>query len=87
MEHWMNTSALQIRVVPFKAKTTISLHHEKLLDSKQREEMKKYCGEVIEKMANGIFKGKQQTAEMVLPNAELTISIRLTNSLKTVVIT
>ena len=39
--HWTNTSALQIRAIPNKDKTTISFHQDKLLDSKQRAEMKK----------------------------------------------
>lgn len=53
-KHWSNTSALQIRVIPSKEKTTISFHQDKLLDSKQREEMKKYWEEVIEKIENKI---------------------------------
>ncbi len=54
-KHWANTSALQIRIIPSKEKTTISFHQDKLLDSKQRGEMKKYWEEVIEKVKNEIF--------------------------------
>lgn len=55
-KQWTNTSALQIRAIPNKDKTTISFHQDKLLDSKQREEMKKYWEEVIEKIENEISK-------------------------------
>lgn len=55
-KHWSNTSALQIRVIPSKEKTTISFHQDKLLDSKQRDEMKKYWDEVIVKIENEILK-------------------------------
>ena len=68
-KHWTNASALQIRVIPSKEKTTISFHQDKLLDSKQRDEMKKYCDEVIKKIENAILKWKQRTANIncVLP--------------------
>jgi uncharacterized protein YndB with AHSA1/START domain len=55
-KHWTNTSALQIRVIPSKEKTTISFHQDKLLDSQQRDEMKKYWDEVIVKIENEILK-------------------------------
>ena len=55
-KQWTNTSALQIRVIPSKGKTTISFHQDKLLDSKQRDEMKKYWDGVIEKIKNEILK-------------------------------
>ncbi len=51
-KHWTNTSALQIRVIPSKEKTTVSFHQDKLMDSKQRDEMKKYWEEVIYKIEN-----------------------------------
>lgn len=53
-KYWTNTSALQIRVIPSKEKTTISFHQDKLLDSKQRGEMKEYWNKVIEKIGNEI---------------------------------
>ncbi len=53
-KHWTNTSVLQIRVIPSKEKTTISFHQDKLLDSNQRDEMKKYWDKVIEKIENEI---------------------------------
>ncbi len=55
-KRWTNTSALQIRVIPSKEKTTISFHQDKLLDSKQRDEMKKYWDKVIVKIENEILK-------------------------------
>src|SRR4028119_131717 len=55
-KHWTNTSALQIRVIPSKEKTTISFHQDNLLDSKQRVEMKKYWDEVMHKIGNEILK-------------------------------
>ena len=55
-KHWTNTSALQIRVIPSKEKTTISFHQDELLDSQQRDEMKKYWDEVIVKIENKILK-------------------------------
>lgn len=55
-KHWTNTSALQIRVIPSKEKTTLSFHQDKLLHSNQQVEMKKYWDEVIEKIENEILK-------------------------------
>ena len=55
-KHWTNISALQIRVIPSKEKTTISFHQDKLLDSNQRNEMKKYWDEVIGKIEIELFK-------------------------------
>lgn len=52
--YWTNTSALQIRVIPSKEKTTICFHQDKLMDSKQRDEMKRYWNTVIEKIENEI---------------------------------
>ena len=53
-KHWENTSFLQIRVIPGKGKTTISFHQDKLLDSQQRDEMKKYWDAVIQKIEAAI---------------------------------
>lgn len=55
-KHWTNISALQIRVIPSKEKTTISFHHDRLLDSNQRDEMKKYWNKVISKIENEMLK-------------------------------
>jgi len=49
-KHWTNSSALQIRVIPFKEKTTVSFHQDHLLDNRQRNEMKNYWNKVIEKI-------------------------------------
>ena len=40
-------STVQIRVIGNKEKTTIAIHQEKLLNSKQREEMKEYWNKVM----------------------------------------
>lgn len=55
-KYWTNSSALQIRVIPSKEKTTISFHQDKLLDNQQRDEMKKYWDGVIVKIENEISK-------------------------------
>jgi uncharacterized protein YndB with AHSA1/START domain len=47
---WTNVSAVQVRVINAKGKTTISFHQDKLLDSKQREEMKKHWDRVLEEI-------------------------------------
>ena len=50
---WTNQSMLQVRVIKMKDKTkaTIRFHQEKLLDSNQREEMKKHWEAVLAKVA------------------------------------
>jgi uncharacterized protein YndB with AHSA1/START domain len=55
-KHWTNASNLQIRVIASKGKTTISFHQDKLLDSKQRDEMKKYWDTVMFKIENELLK-------------------------------
>ena len=47
---WKNVSTVQIRVIGNEAKTTIAIHQEKLLNSEQRNEMKNYWTEIIEKL-------------------------------------
>lgn len=49
-KNWANTSAIQIRVINAKGKTKISFHQDKLLDSIQRDEMKKHWDAVLEKI-------------------------------------
>ena len=44
---WDNTSTLQLRVINAKGKATVSFHQEKLLNSKQRDEMKAHWDKVI----------------------------------------
>jgi len=44
---WDNTSTLQLRVLDAKGKATVSFHQEKLLNSKQRDEMKAHWDRVI----------------------------------------
>jgi uncharacterized protein YndB with AHSA1/START domain len=47
-ENWENMSTVQIRVMRNESKTTIAIHHEKLLNSEERNEMKEYWTEKIE---------------------------------------
>ncbi len=47
---WSNTSTLQIRILPAKNGTTISIHQEKLLDENQRKEMKDRWEAVMNKL-------------------------------------
>jgi hypothetical protein len=49
-KNWTNISAVQIRVIKVKDKTTISFHQDKLLDSKQRVEMKNHWDTVVKKI-------------------------------------
>jgi uncharacterized protein YndB with AHSA1/START domain len=51
---WTNMSTIQIRVIGNEHKTTIAIHQEKLLNSDQRNEMKEYWTEIIEKLINKI---------------------------------
>lgn len=44
---WSNTSTLQVRVMQANEKTTISFHHEKLQNEKQRGEMLLYWQNVM----------------------------------------
>lgn len=50
-KNWANISAIQIRVINAKGKTTISFHQDKLLNTIQRDKMKKYWDTAIEKIA------------------------------------
>ena len=54
LKSWENMSTVQIRVVGDKNKTTIAIHQEKLLNSKQRNEMKEYWTEIMEKLTKKI---------------------------------
>ena len=53
-KNWANISAIQIRVINAKGKTTISFHQDKLLNSIQRDEMKKHWDTVLEKIAETV---------------------------------
>jgi len=52
---WGNMTTLQIRVIRNKDKSTISFHHEKLLNSKQRDEMKEYWNKTVNEIAEKII--------------------------------
>lgn len=54
-KNWPNTSAIQIRVINAKGKTIISFHHDKLLNSIQRDEMKKHWDTVLRKIAETLL--------------------------------
>ena len=49
---WENISTVQIRVIGNENKTTIAIHQEKLLNSEQRNEMKKYWTEIMDKLTS-----------------------------------
>lgn len=52
---WENVSTLQVRVMDAaNGKATISFHHEKLLNSEQREEMKAHWDKVLEKIGKAL---------------------------------
>ena len=51
MGHWTNLSTVQIRVIGTNGKTTVSFHQEKLLNSDQRNEMKEYWNEIIDRIS------------------------------------
>ena len=59
-KHWTNFSAVQVRVIDANGKATISFHQDKMLDGKQREEMKMYWDSILEKI------GKQLHVEQSL---------------------
>ena len=56
---WKNMSTVQIRVIGDKNKTTIAIHQEKLLNSKQRTEMKIYWTEIMELLTNELNKSSR----------------------------
>lgn len=49
---WENISTVQVRVMGNEKKATISFHQEKLLNSEQREEMKLYWNDKMDKIKN-----------------------------------
>jgi len=51
---WKNISTVQIRIIGNENKATIAIHQEKLLNSEQRNEMKEYWAEILEKLTNEI---------------------------------
>ena len=55
-KNWTNSSTVQLRVIGNIEKTTISFHQEKLIDSKQREEMKIYWNKIMNKISMEIEK-------------------------------
>ncbi|HHH50369.1 MAG TPA: ATPase [Saprospiraceae bacterium] len=59
-KNWENISTVQIRVIGDENKTTIAIHQEKLLNSEQRNEMKKYWTTIMEKLTSEMNKvGKE----------------------------
>jgi len=49
-KNWENMSTIQIRVIGNQEKTTVAIHQEKLLNSKQRSEMKEYWNKIMKKI-------------------------------------
>lgn len=47
---WSEPSTLQLRVIPAGGKVTISIHHERLTDAAQREEMHKHWSHVLDEL-------------------------------------
>ncbi len=56
---WENVSTLQVRVIGNHGKAIISFHQEKLLDNRQREEMKEYWNEKMSEIEIVITTEKQ----------------------------
>jgi uncharacterized protein YndB with AHSA1/START domain len=59
--YWTNLSTVQIRVIDTKGKTTISFHQDKLIDSDQRNEMKKHWCNVLAKIETELTNEKTTT--------------------------
>ncbi|MBX2949828.1 MAG: SRPBCC domain-containing protein [Crocinitomicaceae bacterium] len=53
---WKNTSTVQVRVLNNGEKTTISFHHEKLLNEQQREEVQGYWNEKMTALETALAK-------------------------------
>ncbi len=53
-KNWNNNTILQIRTIPHSGKTTLSFHQEKLLDARQREEMKQQWTRVLEELIENL---------------------------------
>ncbi len=49
---WTEPSTLQLRLIPADGKTTISIHHERLVDAAQREAMQKHWSGVLESLGS-----------------------------------
>ena len=47
---WDFESTLQIRVLPAKTGTTISIHHDKMQNGEQRQAMHRHWSEVLDKL-------------------------------------
>lgn len=56
-EGWKFASTLQIRVLPAKRGATISIHHEKLENGEQREQMQQHWSGVLDQL-EGVVKGE-----------------------------
>lgn len=56
-QNWENLSTVQVRVLGDNKKATLSFHQEKLLDNKQREEMKTYWNEKMTEIEKALRKG------------------------------
>ncbi|MEE4259922.1 MAG: SRPBCC domain-containing protein [Bacteroidales bacterium] len=50
-KNWKNISTVQVRIIGNRRKTTISFHQEKLLNTKQRDEMKEYWNKIVSMLA------------------------------------
>ena len=59
-EEWENDSTLQIRIIDKGEQTTISFHHEKLLNEAQRKEMKVFWEKKIQKLNSYLIKESRE---------------------------
>jgi uncharacterized protein YndB with AHSA1/START domain len=50
--HWINSSDVQMKVINTRGKSTLSFLHDKLLSNDQREEMRRYWENIIQKIEN-----------------------------------
>ena len=53
-KHWENRSTIQIRVIDNEDKTTVAIHHENLLNSEQRVEMKLYWNKIMTQISEAL---------------------------------
>ncbi|HEX8548513.1 MAG TPA: SRPBCC domain-containing protein [Cytophagaceae bacterium] len=59
MENWTNVSTVQVRVIGNQEKATLVFHHDRLLDSDQREEVKAYWNSKMDAISKAVkgFRG------------------------------
>ena len=58
-KNWKNMSTVQIRVIGNQEKSTIAIHQEKLLNSEQRDQMKKYWNKAMNELTHELKKASR----------------------------